>query len=225
LPPAEIGTLVNARGELRHPLVALLRFSFFGPLPKHRRQLEAEIRAQFEAFRRAGLSFDHVNGHNNMQLHPAVLPILMRVCREYGVKAVRVPREPLLASWRASRRRLLVRFFVWLVMWPWATHVRRRLVKGGFVVNDYLFGVVDCGSMDGSLLRRLIENLPDGVTEIHCHPATSRCAAIDKTMASYAHEAELQALVDPGVRAALSAAGAEVISGYGGLNASGGSTR
>ena len=217
--------MVNARGELHHPVVALLRLLFFGGLSAHRQQLEAEIRAQFEAFRRTGLRFDHVNGHNNMQLHPVVLPILIRICREYGVTAVRVPCEPLLASWRAARSRFLARFFVWLVMWPWAACVKRRLVRSGFVVNDYLFGIVDCGSMDRTLLRRIIEHLPDGVSEIHCHPATRRCDALDKTMSNYGHEAELQALVDPGIRSALSALGTTAISGYEGLRAGRESTR
>jgi len=219
LPPAEIATLVNARGELHPPVVALLRLLFFGRLAAHRQQLEAEIRAQFEAFRRTGLTFDHVNGHNNMQLHPVVLPILIRICREYGVSALRVPCEPLLPSWRAARSRFLARFFVWLVMWPWAAFVKRRLVQNGFTVNDYLFGIVDCGAMDRTLLRRIIEHLPNGVSEIHCHPATRRCAALDKNMANYGHEAELQALLDPETHAALGTFGATAVSGYGGLRA------
>ena len=225
LPPAQVATLVNARGELYHPMVAVLRLFFLGRLPVYRRQLEAEMRAQFEAFRRTGLSFDHVNGHNNMQLHPVVLPILIQLCREYGVNAVRVPCEPLLPSWRAARSRFLARFFVWLVMWPWAACVKRRLRRSGFVVNDYLFGIVDCGSMERALLRRIIECLPDGVSEIHCHPATRRCPALDKTMSNYGHEAELQALVDPEIRSALSALGTTAISGYGGLRARRESTR
>jgi hopanoid biosynthesis associated protein HpnK len=217
LSAAEIPTLVNARGELRHPVVALLRFFSFAWQPARRKQLEAEMRAQFEAFRRTGLTLDHVNGHNNMQLHPVVLPILMRLAREYGVGAVRLPYEPLLASWRAARRSLVPRLFVWLVMRPWSAYVKRRLERGGFVVNDYLFGIFDCGSLDRTLLRGIIENLPDGLSEIHCHPATRRCPELDKNMSSYGHEAEFQALIDPAIRVALGAAGVTSISGFAGV--------
>src|SRR5882724_8630449 len=91
LPPQDIPLLVNARGKLRSPLRALVQLLLLGWLPALQAQLEAEIRAQFDAFRRTGLRFDHVDGHNNMQLHPVVLPILIRVAREYGVTAVRVP--------------------------------------------------------------------------------------------------------------------------------------
>ncbi len=213
----EIPLLVNARGELRHPVLALMQLLVLGWLPALRAQLEAEIRAQFESFRRAGLAFDHVNGHNNMQLHPVVLPILMRVAREYGVTAVRVPYEPLLASWRAGGSGFALRLLVWLVMRPWSAYVRRRLRRAGFVVNDFLFGIFDCGSMDRALLRRVIEHLPDGLSEIHCHPATRRCVELDKNMANYGHEAELFALTDPDVRTALETNGVKPLAGYGEL--------
>jgi len=214
LPPHEIPTLVNARGELRHPIVALLSVFFFGRLPAHKEQLEAEIRAQFEAFRAFALVPDHVNGHNNMQLHPVVLPILIKLAREYGVTAIRLPYEPLMASWRAARHGFLLRLGVWLVMRPWGAYVKRRLLREGFVVNDYLFGVYDCGALDQGLFVRIIRNLPHGLSEIHCHPATRRCPEIDRTMPSYGHEAEFAALTHPSVRAALVAEGVQSLAGY-----------
>jgi hopanoid biosynthesis associated protein HpnK len=214
LRPAEVSSLVNARGELRHPVLAVLCLLLFARSRRQTRQLEAEMRAQFEAFRATGLAIDHVNGHNNMQLHPVVLPILMRLAREYGVHAVRVPYEPLLASWRAARSGFWGRLMVWLVMRPWSAHVKRRLIREGFLVNDYLFGIFDCGALDAGLLRRIIEHLPDGLSEIHCHPATRRCPELDKNMPQYGHERELDALLDPAVRAALFASGVESLSGY-----------
>jgi chitin disaccharide deacetylase len=216
LPPSEIPSLVNARGELRHPIDAMLQLLVFGWLPSHRRELEAEIRAQFEAFRALRLTPDHVNGHNNMQLHPVVLPVLMKVAHEYGVGAIRLPYEPLMASWRAARHSFLLRLCVWLVMRPWAAYVKRRLRRAGFVINDYLFGVFDCGALDQTLMERIIENLPEGLSEIHCHPATKRCAELDKTMPRYGHEAEFRALIHPRVREALAASGAQSIHGFGG---------
>jgi hopanoid biosynthesis associated protein HpnK len=219
LPPSEIPLLVNRRGELLHPIVALIRFTFLAAWPALRRQIEAEIRAQFQAFRRTGLSLDHVNGHNNMQLHPLVLPILLTVAREHGALAIRLPYEPLLPSWRASgRRQFFLRLLVWLVMCPWCAYVKGRFLREGFVVNDYLFGLFDCGAMNRKLLESTISSLPAGLSEIHCHPATRRCPELDKNMPSYAHAAELAALVDPAIRAALVKAGVRSLSGFGGVS-------
>src|SRR5262249_34986092 len=111
-----IPLLVGPDGRLPHDLVtAGFRFFF---KPGIRRQLEAETRAQFAAFARTGLVLDHVNAHNHMHLHPTILGILLRVGREYGLRAVRVPYEPPLRSWRAARRRLGRRFLALLRPFP-----------------------------------------------------------------------------------------------------------
>jgi hopanoid biosynthesis associated protein HpnK len=211
LPPSQIPSLVNARGELRHPVLAAFGFFLW---PNARRELHAEIRAQFEAFRATGLALDHVNGHNHMQLHPVVLPILTRLAREYGARAVRLSYEPLFCSSRGRGIGLLSRLLPWLAMRPWGAYVKRRLLRAGFAVNDYLFGIYDCGRMDLDLLLSLIRNLPDGVSEIHCHPATRRCPEIDRTMPTYGHESELSALTAPSLRAAIDAAGVHSLAGF-----------
>src|SRR5712692_2140110 len=100
LPRRDIPDLVNEQGEfLSDPVAAGIKFFF---KPGVRWQLEAEIRAQFQLFQRTGLLLDHVDGHNHMHLHPTVLGLILKVGRDYGLKAVRVPYEPLIASWRAS---------------------------------------------------------------------------------------------------------------------------
>jgi hopanoid biosynthesis associated protein HpnK len=215
LPAREIPDLVDAQGELHPPVSAFVRFG----RPRLRPQIEREIRAQFEAFRATGLRLDHVNCHNNLQLHPVVLPILLSVAREYGVRAIRLPFEPLLPSWRAARSSFLLRLGMWLGMRPWTAHVKRRLVREGFAVNDYLFGIYDCGALELDLLIGFVQNLPDGISEVHCHLATRRCAEIDRTMPRYRHEAELRALTSPALRDALAAAGVMQLSGFGALGA------
>ena len=53
----------------------------FFAFPGIRRQLEAEIRAQFAAFARTGLALDHVNVHKHFHLHPTLLTLLLRIGR------------------------------------------------------------------------------------------------------------------------------------------------
>jgi predicted glycoside hydrolase/deacetylase ChbG (UPF0249 family) len=61
---------------------------------KARRQLEAEIRAQFRAFAATGLTLDHVNAHKHFHLHPTLLTLMLRVGRDFGMRVVRYPYEP-----------------------------------------------------------------------------------------------------------------------------------
>ena len=207
LPPREIPDLVDGEGEFSSRLVgAGLNFFF---RPGVGRQLEAEIRAQFEAFMKTGFHLDHVNSHNHMHLHPTVLGLILKVGRDYGLKAVRVPYEPLLPSWRASRTALFSRAASWLFLRPWSKLLQARLRHAGVRSNDYVFGLRDSGQMDADLVLRMLRHLPHGVTEMYFHPATRGCPEIDRTMPTYRYEREFEALISPTVREAIAAAGCQ----------------
>jgi len=209
LPAKAVPDLVDASGELDTHLVrAGVRFFF---KPGVRRQLEAEIRAQFQAFRATGLPLDHVNAHNHMHLHPTVLRLLVQVGREFGMRAVRLPHEPPLVSWRAAGASLWGRVGSAAFLWPWLALVRRSLRRAGLAHNQFLFGRNDSGAMEEPLLRRLAAWLPDGVSEIYFHPATRRCPELDRNMPDYHNQQELAALLSPAVRDALRASGAQPI--------------
>jgi len=51
----------------------------------------------------------------------------------------------------------------------------------------------------------LIENLPSGLTELYCHPATED--AYPGSAPGYAYRAELAALLDPSIKDAIRAGG------------------
>jgi len=207
LPAAEVPDLVDANGEFSTQLVrAGVRFFF---RPGVRRQLAAEIRAQFERYRATGLTLDHVNAHNHMHLHPTVLGLMLRVGADYGLRAVRLPHEPFLASWRATGDGLLRRIANDLLLWPLLALNRRRLTRAGMVCNDYVFGMNDTGAMDRNRLLGFLANLPDGISEIYCHPATGPWAGMEAAAARYRFADEFAALTDATVAAAIPRLGIE----------------
>jgi len=75
LPPAAIPALVDASGQFPADQFRLGVDYFFRP--RIRRQLAAEIGAQFEAFAATGLTLDHANAHKHMHLHPTVGRLLI----------------------------------------------------------------------------------------------------------------------------------------------------
>jgi hopanoid biosynthesis associated protein HpnK len=174
-------------------------------LPWVRRQLEAEIRAQFAAFARTGLPLDHVNVHKHFHLHPTLLGMLLRIGREYGAFAVRVPDEPL---WFAARSGGSPAAAGTLLLKPWIALMKFRLRSAGVFHNDRIFGVAASGAMDETKLLQILGRLPPGVTEIYLHPAAASGSAIAPSMSQYRHADELAALLSPRVRAAMHAAGA-----------------
>ena len=189
LPRARIPALVDEAGRFGDRMARDgVRFFF---LPAVRRQLEAEIRAQFEAYAATGLALDHVNAHKHFHLHPTVLSLILRIGRDYGLRAVRLPAE-------AGAPALLR---------PWLRLLARRLDRAGVAHNDSVVGIEHSGGMDESVMLRALRSLPAGVTEIYLHPATVSGGVIAASMPDYRHADELAALLSPRVRAAVDGLG------------------
>ncbi len=204
LPPQRIPALVDERGNFRsHLFSAGVQYFFTRGV---RRELEDEIRAQFERFTGTGLAIDHVNAQNHLHVHPAILSILMRVAREFRVRTVRVPYEPFLRSWRAVRSDAAARLGNAALLAPWVFAMQRRLRAGGFVTNDYVFGINDSGRMTADRMIAYLLNLPNGVSEIYVHPATRAWAGAEPP--EYDFAGEYAALVDRGVIRCLASCGA-----------------
>jgi hopanoid biosynthesis associated protein HpnK len=202
LPPREIPRLVDADGRFGDRL-AYDGWRYFA-LPAVRRQLQAEIRAQFAAFARTGLTLDHLNAHKHLHLHPTVLALVLEIGAEYGLNAVRVPAEPL---WYARG----VSAPAWLGslgLAPWLALMRSRLKGARIAYNDRVFGIATSGAMDEARLLEILERLPPGSTEIYLHPATRSGESIAPSMRGYRHADELAGLLSGRVRDALAASGA-----------------
>lgn len=197
LPRHEIPDLVDSDNRFHDNMVSA-GWRFFA-VPRVRAQLAAEIRAQFAAFARLGLRLDHLDGHQHFHLHPTVLSLALRIGRDFGLRAVRVPAEP-----KLTMTRLLT---------PWLTLMRARLRRAGLACNDQIFGLADSGAMDETRLLQIVSALPAGVSEIYLHPATLAGAAIAPSMSGYRHTDELKALLSPAVRSAVSMPGIQ-LGGY-----------
>jgi hopanoid biosynthesis associated protein HpnK len=187
LPRRQIPDLVDADNRFHDNMVGA-GWRFFA-LPRVRAQLGAEIAAQFSAFAALGLTLDHLDAHKHFHLHPTVLSLALRIGRDFGLRAVRVPAEPGL-----TMTRLLA---------PWFAVMRARLRRAQLASNDQIFGLAHSGAMNESRLLRILQALPPGVTEIYLHPATQSGSTIAASMPDYGHQEELNALLSPAVRSAL----------------------
>jgi hopanoid biosynthesis associated protein HpnK len=157
-------------------------------LPRVRRQLAAEIRAQFDAFAASGLALDHVNAHKHFHLHPTILALMIEIGRPYGLRAIRLPLDTGMPRWLA----------------PCLALLRHRLAAAGIAHNDYMVGLQQSGKFDEPALLAALARLPgQGVGEIYLHPALASGGAIARSMANYRHADEFAALTSPRVRLAL----------------------
>ncbi len=213
-PPADVPALVDAAGVFSHsPVGAGLRYFF---TPRLRLQLEREIRAQLEKFLSTGVALSHVDGHLNIHMHPTVLDILLRLAPQYGIHAMRLPREPLRISLRLDKRERVRKIVESVTFAALTASARRRLAAHGIRHPDQLFGLHQSGHVTEAYLLGVLQRLPPGATEIYCHAAVADAEARRWRPPGYESEAELAALTSPKVRAAIAAAGIVPIS-YGEL--------
>ncbi|MBO1362053.1 hopanoid biosynthesis-associated protein HpnK [Acetobacter sacchari] len=198
LPPADIPLLVAQDGQFPSDQLRLGVEYFFRP--SVRRELAAEIAAQFEAFRSTGLRLDHANAHKHMHLHPTVGALLIEIGKKFGLRAVRVPLEPLEPLYAAG---IYTDTLGDAALRRWTALLRHQAREAGMITNDWCFGLAWSGHMTPSRVAALAAHLPEGVSEIYFHPATSKNTLISRLMPDYEHEAELAALCSPGFRAGL----------------------
>ncbi|KPF88250.1 hopanoid biosynthesis-associated protein HpnK [Novosphingobium sp. AAP93] len=193
LPPEQIPALVDASGQFRTDMVRTALTIFASP--SARRQLAAEIEAQFAAFAATGLKLDHVNAHKHFHLHPTIASAILRAGKRHGMTAMRAPIEPpaVIAAIDGTPRRAGIEHL-------WAKALRRRLRKAGVTVPDQVFGLAWSGALTSAKLRPLLDRLPPGLTEIYAHPAQGPYPG---SAPAYLYAEELAALTDPLAKAAI----------------------
>jgi hopanoid biosynthesis associated protein HpnK len=205
-PRAQIPALVDASGRLRNDLVGYSIRSVIAP--SVRRQISAEITAQFEAYRATGLPLDHVNAHRHFHLNPVVAAAIVGIGRSYGMRALRVPVEPwrIVADIDPQSSRLAAR-----VVAPWASWLRSQIRRAGVITADAVFGLAWSGAMTQSRVATLLGRLPPGFVEIYFHPAMTDAFA--GAAPGYRYADEFAALCDADCIAAARRSG-YAIGGY-----------
>lgn len=197
--PERVPSLLNTSSDFRQGIGELA-------LAAQRRKLdpaeiETEAVAQFKKIWSAGIQPSHFDSHKHAHMFPQILGPALRAARSCGITRVRNPFEPanpLPLRYLRRNRTLLKR-----ALQVRALRVMRsgwlRLVKdAGFKTPDGSFGVITTGDVDATLLRALLENMPDGTWELVCHPGYND-ADLDKvrTRLRASRVRELELLTSP----------------------------
>lgn len=199
LPPGAVQDLLGPDGRFRTNM-ALAGVNFLrAPV---RRQLAAEIEAQFQAFAATKLPLDHVNAHKHFHLHPVIASLVASIGPRFGMRAIRAPVEPasILRLIEPTRTPLSAR-----IATAYARRLAMRIRRGGVRTPDAVFGLRWTGHLTAARLLGLLARLPPGLVEVYTHPATRDTFPGHAPEAS--HRAELAALTDPRVIAAVAASG------------------
>lgn len=208
LPPDRIPHLVDSQGRFRNDPVRVgwRYFIRSGLLQEIRRELAAQI----EMVLAAGLTPWHLNSHVNLHLHPRIFPLVVELAREYGIPAVRLPREDWRTTLVLSPDHPLPKIAQGLIFALLCRRARRQARTAGLLCNDHLFGLLNDGRMTEDYLLGLAPRLQPGVTEIYSHPGLEADPELQYWARGYRRQEELAALLSLRLQAALGAAGVRV---------------
>ncbi len=207
---SRVGSLIDSRGEFWGTSAALLKRALAGGL--NLEEVAIELRAQIEKAMNAGLRLTHVDSHKHSHALPQICETIIRAIGEYGVNAVRLPRE----HWRfdrdANSLKLIMQGAGAFGISQLCRISETRLRKSGVKTPDFFFGIARTGHWTKPWLIDLIERLPDGSSELMCHPGyDDEDLGNARTRLRESRANELGLLTDPDVLARLKAEGIRLI--------------
>jgi chitin disaccharide deacetylase len=173
-----------------------------------REELAAELEAQFQRFAETGLSMSHVDGHCHLHMHPAVLPLVLRLADRWGAPGFRLPKDDLRTSLSFDRSRMATQllwsaYFGGLRRWG-----ERVLSQSSLARTDRVYGLYRSGRMTEPYVLHILETIPHGVrsVELYLHPSERY---LGEPLGP--NPGDLETLQSPRVRSAIQALPAERI--------------
>lgn len=213
-PQHSVRSLTDAEGNLPDSLPLFVARISSGIIRGE--EIERELRAQIGKIRAAGIEPTHLDTHKHTHAHPRVMEALGKVAEECGIRRVRKPIENLRDSWETSRAggqgvsmQILAAGAVRAIA-PQFTAISK---KYGLLSPDHFLGLAMTGQLSPDVLRGVIGTIADGTTEIMLHPGLcDGDLARSGSRLQKQREDELQGLLDPGVRSAVTERGIRLIS-------------
>jgi hopanoid biosynthesis associated protein HpnK len=201
LPAAEIAPVVDGLGRFGNNAVLCGLKYFF--TPGIREKLKAECRAQIELHLKLIGYLNHLDGHLNFHVHPALADVVVELAQEYKVPSIRIPSEPIFTTLAISRERMAGKLIEAVIFRTLSRRTRKMAAERGIKSTDRLFGLHQTHLISEEYVLGVIDRLPDGLSEIYFHPAVD----IGGVPPAPASQRETEVLTSAGVRNAIASHG------------------
>ena len=214
--PEIITSVLNNRGELEgSPESLLLRLARRSVLLE---DVEREWDAQVQKVEDRGIRPTHLDGHKHVHMLPGLFELALRLAKRHGIDAIRISHEEstlraALAVGLKQRGRVVMKQGVQARGLKFlARDAREQAERAGVTTADYFCGIAQTGELTRDGVLRLLEILPDGTTELMCHPGyVDEDLEKSATRLKASRETELQILTDTDVRKIVASQGIRLI--------------
>ncbi|HUN60863.1 MAG TPA: ChbG/HpnK family deacetylase [Candidatus Sulfotelmatobacter sp.] len=215
--PEDVRGLLNDAGELEGgPESLLLRIA---SRSLNLEEVEHEWDAQIRKIRDSRITPTHLDGHKHVQMLPGLFEVALRLAKKHGIRAIRVSHEEsklraLLSSGREQKAGVVLKQGVQARgLKLLARDAREMADHAGLATCDHFCGIAQTGVLTREGVESLLKNLPQGTTELMCHPGyVDESLRRSATRLQESRQVELDILTDPAVRKLVATQGIRLIS-------------
>jgi len=215
--PESVRGLLSDQGCLEDgPESLLLRIASRSLPPA---EVEREWDAQIQKVRDAGIEPTHLDGHKHVQMLPGLFEIALRLAKKHGIRAIRVSHEEsklraaLASGGNQKSRKVLKQGVQARGLKLLARDAREMAERAGLVTADYFCGIAQTGMLTREGVERLLESLPEGTTELMCHPGyADEELRTSATRLQECRQEELAIFTDVGIRKLVATRGIRLLS-------------
>jgi len=181
-------------------------------------EVESEWDAQIQKVRDAGIAPTHLDGHKHVHMLPGLFEIALKLAKRHDIGAIRVSLEAsslraALSSGSKQHAGVLMKQGVQARgLKLLARDAREQAEHAGISTADYFCGIAQTGELTRDGVAQFVKSLPDGTTELMCHPGYAD-AALQKTRTRLqdSRQTELQILTDTAIRNLVASLGIRLI--------------
>jgi len=193
--PDSIPTLLGPDGKHLRPSLGEFVFALLRGRIKES-EIEHEALAQVRKLQRAGIDVTHLDTHKHTHFFPSVARPLLRIAESSSIGAIRNPFEP---RWcrNLGRGKFMRRLQLALFDGLKSQFDGHRQIRNGYVLTtEGTVGVSATGQLNAEALHKILEDAPDGLWELVCHPGYNDAdLAAVKTRLRGQREMEREALL------------------------------
>lgn len=206
--PNDIPTLVNNDGLLTANYSEFMKKYFTNKISLS--DIQKELEAQVQKVISTGINVSHIDSHQHLHVLPGVIDIVLGLAIKYNISSIRIPREayfffggfPFQAFRTAGKWGLTTL----------SAAAKRKALRMGLAAPDYFFGMLAGGNLLEPYLLRILEAIPDGVSEIMMHPGIDNALLRQTFGWPYHWQQELDAVTSYTVRGKLNDRNIKLIS-------------
>jgi len=156
------------------------------------REIYLEFRAQITRVLGEGLTITHLDSHEHVHMFPEIFNITLKLASEFKIPYVRLPLE----SAAVIKRRFSVKDLTrHMALKVFALSGKGRISGSVLYHNDNFLGHFHSGRLDDDIMCFMMENLPEGVSEIAVHPGKGQSDIVEESPWHRNAEVELDVLL------------------------------